>query len=331
MWTHPATGRQRRPAARRSATRSSSPRAGRSRPARPGVGRLAELAAIVDAVVAAVGDRPVRAPDPAARPPLDRSGPRRRPAGRHIVVTAGGTREAIDPVRFIGNRSTGRMGVAIAEAALDRGARVTVIAANAEVPLPPTADVVRVESTADLRAALLRADARADGRRRVRRPGHGRRGRRLPARGAGRDQASREATHLTLQLEATPDLLAEVARIARGLDSDGATDTRARSTRARSSSASRPRPARSIAPTRSCAARASTSSSPTTSPSPAPASAPRPTASRSSRPTARATTCRSSPSARSPTRCSTGSPPRWTSATRPPTLERRTEPEREPA
>ena len=49
-------------------------------------------------------------------------------AGRHIVVTAGGTAEPIDPVRFIGNRSTGKMGVAIAEAALDRGAQVTLIA-----------------------------------------------------------------------------------------------------------------------------------------------------------------------------------------------------------
>ena len=56
------------------------------------------------------------------------------------MVTAGGTREAIDPVRFIGNRSTGRMGAAIAEAALDRGARVTVIAANVEVDLPPRGD-----------------------------------------------------------------------------------------------------------------------------------------------------------------------------------------------
>ena len=66
-------------------------------------------------------------------------------AGRHVVVTAGGTREAIDPVRFIGNRSTGRMGAAIAEAALDRGARVTVIAANVEVDMPPAATLVRVE------------------------------------------------------------------------------------------------------------------------------------------------------------------------------------------
>ncbi len=77
-------------------------------------------------------------------------------AGRHVVVTAGGTREAIDPVRFIGNRSTGKMGVAIAEAALDRGARVTLIAAERRGRRRRRAPtVVRVESTADLRRALL--------------------------------------------------------------------------------------------------------------------------------------------------------------------------------
>src|SRR6185503_8504864 len=74
--------------------------------------------------------------------------------GRHVVVSAGGTREPIDPVRYIGNRSTGKMGVALAEAALARGARVTLIAAAVEVPLPEAAELVRVESTAQLREAL---------------------------------------------------------------------------------------------------------------------------------------------------------------------------------
>ena len=165
MWTHPATDR---PTSRGCAAYGYAivePEAGPLASGQSGVGRLAELARIVDAVVAAVG----RSADPPARSqrPDRRSSRPARDAdldGRHIVVTAGGTREAIDPVRFIGNRSTGRMGVAIAEAALDRGARVTLIAANVEVPLPARArPIVRVESTADLDAALLRLVHAPDG------------------------------------------------------------------------------------------------------------------------------------------------------------------------
>ena len=92
-----------------------------------GVGRLVELPVLVDAVAAVIRDRPVREPDPARRPPRSGSGHVADLAGWHIVVTAGGTAEPIDPVRFIGNRSSGRMGFAIAEAALLRGARVTLI------------------------------------------------------------------------------------------------------------------------------------------------------------------------------------------------------------
>ncbi len=185
-----------------------------------GKGRLADLGRIVDAVIAAIGDRPIRAPDPAARPPLMDGGRDADLTNRHIVVTVGGTREAIDPVRFIGNRSTGRMGVAIAEAALARGAAVTVIAGSVEVGLPVGATVIRVESTADLRAALLRATQRADG-------------------SAGFDALIMAAavadfrptapairklergSSLRLELEPTPDILAEVGRITHGLDSEG--------------------------------------------------------------------------------------------------------------
>jgi len=119
-----------------------------------GLGRLAELPRIVDAVVAAVGARPVRAPDVAARPPLVEPAREADLAGRHVVVTAGGTREPIDPVRFIGNRSSGKMGVAIAQAALERGARVTVVAANVEVALPEGATVTRIETAGEMLAAL---------------------------------------------------------------------------------------------------------------------------------------------------------------------------------
>ena len=186
-----------------------------------GIGRLGELGDIVDAVVAAVDGRPIRAADPAARPPLVEPARDADLTGRHIVVTAGGTREAIDPVRFIGNRSTGRMGAAIAAAALERGARVTILAADVSVALPADASVVPVESTADLRAALLRTVHAPDGRAGFDalimaaavadfRPVDV--AERKLERGAG----------LTLELEPTPDLLAEVARIAHGLDSDGA-------------------------------------------------------------------------------------------------------------
>ena len=97
------------------------PEAGPLASGQSGVGRLADLDSIVDAVVAAVAGPPIRAPDPAARPPLVGPGRDADLAGRHVVVTAGGTREPIDPVRFIGNRSTGKMGVAIVRAAARPG------------------------------------------------------------------------------------------------------------------------------------------------------------------------------------------------------------------
>ena len=81
-------------------------------------------------------------------------------AGRHVLVTAGGTREPLDSVRFIGNRSSGRMGVALAGAARDRGARVTLLAANLQVDAPDGIEVVQTPTAADLRReALARADA----------------------------------------------------------------------------------------------------------------------------------------------------------------------------
>ncbi|MBD8077860.1 bifunctional phosphopantothenoylcysteine decarboxylase/phosphopantothenate--cysteine ligase CoaBC [Cellulosimicrobium arenosum] len=85
-------------------------------------------------------------------------------AGRRVVVSAGGTREPIDPVRFIGNRSSGRQGVALAQAARERGAHVTLVAANLTVPVPPDVadEVVEVETTAELRDAVRGAAAGAD-------------------------------------------------------------------------------------------------------------------------------------------------------------------------
>jgi phosphopantothenoylcysteine decarboxylase/phosphopantothenate--cysteine ligase len=182
-----------------------------------GLGRLAALPTIVDAVVGAVDDRPIRSPDPASRPPI---APLPREAdltGRHLIVTTGGTAEPIDPVRVLTNRSTGRMGVAVAEAALDRGARVTLIAANVSVPLPDRARIVRVESAAQMRSALLGSlattagSAAFDALVMAAAVGDFR-----PARPAATKIPRSEA--LSLELEPTPDILAEVARVVGGPD-----------------------------------------------------------------------------------------------------------------
>ena len=83
-------------------------------------------------------------------------------SGLLVVITAGGTREALDPVRFLGNRSTGKQGVALAEAARDLGATVHLIGANLEVPAPEGVQVTRVVSALELREATLEASAAAD-------------------------------------------------------------------------------------------------------------------------------------------------------------------------
>jgi phosphopantothenoylcysteine decarboxylase/phosphopantothenate--cysteine ligase len=83
-------------------------------------------------------------------------------AGRRVVVSAGGTREYLDPVRFLGNRSSGLQGYALARAAASRGAEVTLIAANTSLPDPAGVKVVRVETTEQLRAEVLAAAASAD-------------------------------------------------------------------------------------------------------------------------------------------------------------------------
>ena len=83
-------------------------------------------------------------------------------AGRHVVVSAGGTREYLDPVRFLGNRSSGRQGYALARTAAARGAEVTLVAANVSLPDPAGVKVVRVETTAQLQERVLEAAAAAD-------------------------------------------------------------------------------------------------------------------------------------------------------------------------
>src|SRR5437667_12546273 len=76
-------------------------------------------------------------------------------AGETVLVTAGGTREAIDPVRFIGNRSSGRMGYAVAEAARRRGARVILISARTGLHEPAGVEIVRVRSAEAMRSGVV--------------------------------------------------------------------------------------------------------------------------------------------------------------------------------
>ena len=108
-----------------------------------------------------------RLPDPGeifalATDVLARAGSTQDLAGLHVVVSAGGTREYLDPVRFLGNRSSGRQGYALARTAAARGAQVTLVAANVTLPDPAGVKVVRVETTTELRDAVLEATTSAD-------------------------------------------------------------------------------------------------------------------------------------------------------------------------
>jgi phosphopantothenoylcysteine decarboxylase/phosphopantothenate--cysteine ligase len=83
-------------------------------------------------------------------------------ADKHVLITAGGTREYLDPVRFLGNSSSGKQGIALAQAARERGAEVTLICANVTLPLPHGVDVVQVETGSQLAAAVLARSEHAD-------------------------------------------------------------------------------------------------------------------------------------------------------------------------
>ena len=111
------------------------PASGRLTGADSGIGRLPETSEILSYLASVISDT-------------------QDLLGKHVLVTAGGTREAIDPVRYIGNRSSGKQGYAIAQAALDRGAQVTILSANVNLPDPVGAAVVRIESAHDLEVAL---------------------------------------------------------------------------------------------------------------------------------------------------------------------------------
>ncbi len=212
MWAHPATQANARRLMEDFGYTLVEPVHGALASGSEGAGRLAEASAIVAAVIAAIGASPVREPDAARRPPVVPAGDL---SGRRVVVTAGGTEEPIDAVRILANRSSGRQGIALAEAARDRGADVLLIAARVAVPLPEGVEIVRVATVAELSAALDAA---------LLPPPDGRATSSVDAliaaaavsdfrmRGGPSTEKLRRDSDLTLTLEPTPDLLAGIAK-----------------------------------------------------------------------------------------------------------------------
>jgi len=192
MWEHPAT-RANVTTLRRRGALVVEPAVGRLTGADSGSGRLpdpAEILALVEQILA-------RGPDPA----LDL-------AARRVVVTAGGTREPLDPVRYLGNRSSGRQGYALASAAAARGAEVTLVAANVELPDPAGVKLVRVGDTAELHDAVLAAVVDADALVMAAAPADFR-----PANQAvDKIKRAADGSAPSLALVQNPDILATVAR-----------------------------------------------------------------------------------------------------------------------
>jgi phosphopantothenoylcysteine decarboxylase/phosphopantothenate--cysteine ligase len=190
MWNHPAT-RRNLERLRADGVRVVEPDAGEMACGTFGPGRLSEPERIVAAALEMLSETGSR-----ARTDL---------AGERVLITAGATREEIDPVRFLSNRSSGRMGFALAEAARARGAEVTVVAGSTSVEPPPGISVVRALSAEAMRDAVMKevsgatvfiaAAAVADYRPSKREPA----------------KLKKAAASLSLALEPTPDILAEVS------------------------------------------------------------------------------------------------------------------------
>jgi len=185
MWNHPAM-RSNLDILRKRGVRIVEPGEGYLACGMTGPGRLAENEAIVAAAMEALG----------ASQEL---------AGETVLITAGPTREKIDPVRYLTNRSSGRMGYALAEAALRRGARVLLVSGPAALTPPDAAEVTRVESAEQMREAVLKLLPQATIVIKTAavsdyRPKH-------PA-----SQKIKRKGALTLELEPTTDILADIAR-----------------------------------------------------------------------------------------------------------------------
>jgi phosphopantothenoylcysteine decarboxylase/phosphopantothenate--cysteine ligase len=202
MWEHPAT-RANVETLRARGVKVIEPGSGYLACGMVGGGRLAEPPVIVAAVAETLGGVVSHVPEArrgAPDPVVDLDF-----AGETVLVTAGGTREAIDPVRFIGNRSSGRMGYAVAEAARRRGARVILISAPTSLPDLAGVEIVRVVTAEEMRAAMMQrlrettvvvmAAAVSDFR----------------VRSVAAQKIKREAARaVLLELEATDDILQEV-------------------------------------------------------------------------------------------------------------------------
>ncbi|MFE2934407.1 MULTISPECIES: bifunctional phosphopantothenoylcysteine decarboxylase/phosphopantothenate--cysteine ligase CoaBC [unclassified Streptomyces] len=145
MWEHPATQENVATLRRRGAV-VIEPAVGRLTGVDTGKGRLPDPGEIFEVCRRVLARGPVE-------PDL---------AGRHVVISAGGTREPLDPVRYLGNRSSGKQGYALARTAVARGARVTLVEANTGLPDPAGADVLHAGTAVQLREAVLKAAADAD-------------------------------------------------------------------------------------------------------------------------------------------------------------------------
>ncbi|MBA7634499.1 Coenzyme A biosynthesis bifunctional protein CoaBC [subsurface metagenome] len=161
------------------------PARGRLASGKTGRGRLAEIETIIDTIERAI----VKSGDL---------------VGKCVVVTAGGTREPIDPVRYIGNRSSGKMGYALAEAARDRGATVSLITAPTALPEPAGVEVVHSQTASQMKKAVASACAQADVLIMAAAPAD------YQPRGAARRKIKKDSPSLTLELIRTPDILSEV-------------------------------------------------------------------------------------------------------------------------
>ena len=150
-----------------------------------GLGRLADINDILGSI----------------RHILDRDGDL---AGKHIVITAGGTQEPIDPVRYISNRSSGKMGYALAEAARDRGARVSLITAPASIPKPAGVDVIKVNTAQEMRQAVENVTSQADALIMAAAVADYR------PKSTAKEKIKKGDAGLTLELECTPDILGSV-------------------------------------------------------------------------------------------------------------------------